>query len=226
MTKQVPRLFVFFLFVCFASSLFFFILPSANADEAKPAEEPTASAGQAEQEGDQPAEQNVATEEWDITADRIIRYEDPESIVAEGNIVLVKRRKVPPKPPGPEEGEEEVTDWYILLEEEPEEEVVITPESLETDLEPVYEIQTTIKADWMVYDVTLNTIKARGNVFVEVDDQSITAEQATVNLEQEIGTFKKSGRYRQRKGSSSRGRSNRKGRLQDLPSGRRLGNHL
>lgn len=191
MTKQVPRLFVFFLFVCFASSLFFSILPSANADEATPAEEPAATAGQAEKEGDQPAEQNVATEEWDITADRIIRYEDPESIVAEGNIVLVKRRKVPPKPPGPEEGEEEVTDWYILLEEEPEEEVVITPESLETDLEPVYEIQTTIKADWMVYDVTLNTIKARGNVFVEVDDQSITAEQATVNLEQEIGTFKK-----------------------------------
>ena len=84
-----------------------------------------------------------------------------------------------------------ITDWYILLEEAPPQEEIVTPESIETDQEPVYEEQVTIKADWMVYDVVLNTIKARGNVSVEADDQAIFAEQAVVNLDQETGTFKK-----------------------------------
>lgn len=67
----------------------------------------------------------------------------------------------------------------------------VTPESVDTEQEPVYEDQVVIKADWMTYDVVLNTIKARGNVSVEADDQSIIAEQAVVNLDQETGTFKK-----------------------------------
>ena len=172
MTKQLPRLFVLILLACIFSSL------NLSVPVTGYGQEPSAGA------------QKVATEEWDITADKIIRYEKPESIVAEGNIVLVKRKRVPPAPPGAGEGAEEVTDWYILLEEAPPEEVV-TPESLETEQEPVYKVETTIKADWMVYDVVLNTIKARGNVSVEADDQAIFAEQAMVNLEQETGTFKK-----------------------------------
>ena len=172
MTKQLPRLFVWSLFYCIFSALILSVPVTTMADDSS--------------EG----AQKVATEEWDITADRIIRYEKPESIVAEGNIVLVKRKKVPPKPPGADESQEAVTDWYILLEEAPPEEVV-TPESIETEQEPVYKVETTIKADWMVYDVVLNTIKARGNVSVEADDQAIYAEQATVNLDQETGTFKK-----------------------------------
>jgi LPS-assembly protein len=171
-TKQLPRLFVLILLACIFSSLNLSVPVTGYGQES--------SAGA----------QKVATEEWDITADKIIRYEKPESIVAEGNIVLIKRKRVPPAPPGAGEGAEEVTDWYILLEEAPPEEVV-TPESLETEQEPVYKVETTIKADWMVYDVVLNTIKARGNVSVEADDQAIFAEQATVNLEQETGTFKK-----------------------------------
>jgi LPS-assembly protein len=171
-TKQLPRLLVFTLFFCFLSYLLISIPAPGMAQESSA------------------ANQQVATEEWDISADRIIRYENPESIVAEGNIVLVKRKKVPPRPPGAGPGAEEVTDWYILLEEAPPEEEV-TPESIETEQEPVYEEQVVIKADWMSYDVVLNTIKARGNVSVEADDQAIYAEQAMVNLEQETGTFKK-----------------------------------
>ncbi|MGI9536338.1 MAG: LPS-assembly protein LptD [Desulfocapsaceae bacterium] len=172
MTKLLPRLSVLVLFFCFFSSLIVSVPVVSIADESS-------------------ATQKVATEEWDISADKIIRYEKPESIVAEGNIVLVKRKKAPPKPPVPEGEEEGVTDWYILLEEEQQPELEVTPESLETVQEPVYEVQITIKADWMAYDVVLNTIKARGNVSVEADDQSIFAEQAVVNLEQETGTFKK-----------------------------------
>lgn len=41
--------------------------------------------------------ETVATEEWNITADKITRYEDPQSVVAEGNIILQKREKLPPR---------------------------------------------------------------------------------------------------------------------------------
>ncbi len=187
MTKLLPRLFVSSLFCSISLVLFAFPIDGA-ANEPKTAAQPAPA--EVQDATAQPAQGNgksVATEEWDITADRIIRYEDPESIVAEGNIVLIKRKRMPPKPPGSGEAQE-VSDWYLLLEEEePEEE--LTPEQVVTDQEPVYQVQTTIKADWMAYDVTLNTIKARGNVSVETDDQSIYAEQATVNLEQETGRF-------------------------------------
>ena len=171
-TKLLPRLSVLILFFFIFPSLIISVPVASNADESSS------------------AAQKVATEEWDISADKIIRYENPESIVAEGNIVLIKRKKTPQKPPGSEDGVEGVTDWSILL-EEGQPEVEATPESLDTEQEPVFEDQIIIKADWMTYDVVLNTIKARGNVSVEADDQSIIAEQAVVNLEQETGTFKK-----------------------------------
>ena len=131
------------------------------------------------------AEESMSTEEWDITADRIIRYEKPQSIVAEGNIELVKRKKVPPKA---KVAEEEVSDWTLLLEEDavPQE---ITPEDLPEAAEDVYVTEVTIKADWVAYDVALNSIKARGNVAVITEEDQLYAEQATVNLESETGTF-------------------------------------
>ncbi len=187
MTKLLPRLFVSSL----CCSFFFFTLPlPAEADTSEPKKAAQPAPAEVEDSAAQAAQENgqsAATEEWDITADRIIRYEDPESIVAEGNIVLVKRKKMPPAP-AVSATAKEVSDWYVLLEEEEPEEGV-TLEQIEADQEPVYKVQTTIKADWMVYDVTLNTIKARGNISVEADGQSIYAEQATVNLEQETGTF-------------------------------------
>jgi LPS-assembly protein len=133
------------------------------------------------------AEETVNTEEWDITADRIIRYEKPQSIVAEGNIVLIKRRKVPPKPPPVDE---EVTDWATLLEEEKQEVVELTPEELPEEGAAKFKTEVTIRADWAAYDIALNTIKARGNVSVVTEDDELRADEAIVNLEQETGTFK------------------------------------
>ena len=40
--------------------------------------------------------ESVSTSEWNISADKITKYEDPQSIVAEGNIVLQKRVSMPP----------------------------------------------------------------------------------------------------------------------------------
>ena len=132
------------------------------------------------------AQESVSTEEWDISADKIIRYDKPMSIVAEGNIVLIKRRKLPPKPPA---GEESVSSWSDLLGETPES-AEVTPEDVPEAVEDVYETLVTIKADWVTYDIALSTIKARGNVSVTTDDEQLFAEQAVVNLEQETGTFK------------------------------------
>lgn len=76
-TKLLPRLSVLILFFCIFSSSIISVPVASNADESSS------------------TAQKVATEEWDISADKIIRYENPESIVAEGNIVLIKRKKIP-----------------------------------------------------------------------------------------------------------------------------------
>ncbi|BDD88017.1 LPS assembly protein LptD [Desulfofustis limnaeus] len=132
------------------------------------------------------AAESVATEEWDITADKLTRFDQPASIVAEGNIVLVKRKQLPPPSPTVRS---ESSDWSTLLEEEPEP-TEITPADLEEEGEPHYRTEITITADWAVYDIALNTIKARGNVSVITDDEQLYADQGEVNLEQETGVFK------------------------------------
>ena len=78
------------------------------------------------------AAESVATEEWDITADKLTRFDQPASIIAEGNIVLVKRKQLPPKK---ETTGIDTTEWSELLEEEsaPEE---VTPADLEEEREP------------------------------------------------------------------------------------------
>ncbi len=130
---------------------------------------------------------SVSTEEWDITADRVIQFDNPPSIVAEGNIELVKKKVLPPKP---KVKKEQTTDWSVLLGEEatPTE---VTPEDLPASTEVEYKTEITIKADWLRYDTTLGTIKARGNVSVESDGELLMADQAVVNVEQQTGSFTK-----------------------------------
>lgn len=129
--------------------------------------------------------ETVATEEWNISADKIIRYEDPQSVVAEGNIILEKREKLPPPVKEPSL---EVTDWAELLGEEPKNEAI---KAEEIDAAPVETMQTTvtIKADWMVYDTTLESIKARGHVVIDNGEDILNAEQASIDLTKETGTF-------------------------------------
>ncbi len=129
--------------------------------------------------------ETVDTEEWQITADKITRYENPESIVAEGNIILKKMRKVPPKQ---EEEKSDETDWATLLEEEPEKKE-ITPEELAEEGEVRYETDVVIKADWMAYDVALESVRARGNIAIETESDQLYAEKGTVNLKKMTGKF-------------------------------------
>lgn len=139
--------------------------------------------------------ETVDTKEWQISADKITRYEDPQSIVAEGNIVLTKIEKLPPKPIKKESME---TDWSLLLEEKVDEPVV-TPEELPEEGEARYETKVVIKADWIAYDVALENIKARGNVSIKTGGDQLFAEKGTVNLKQMTGTFENATILRQEK---------------------------
>jgi LPS-assembly protein len=131
--------------------------------------------------------ESVSTAEWDITADRIIRYEDPNSIVAEGQIVLEKRVKLPPRT---RQQSRQQAQWADLLGE------TVAPADLTagqveeaTDEAPRYETEVVIEADWLRYDVEKKLIKARGNVRITGKNDTLTADAARVDLNDETGTF-------------------------------------
>ena len=129
--------------------------------------------------------ETVDTEEWQIEADKITRYEQPKSIIAEGSIVLTKLRKLPPATTKEKSTDDE---WSDLLEEAVIEKE-LTPEEIPEEGEPRYETKVVIKADWMAYDVTLKNIKARGHVSIKMGDDQLYAEKGTVNLNKMTGTF-------------------------------------
>lgn len=130
--------------------------------------------------------EGVSTAEWDISADRIIRYEDPSSIVAEGNIVLEKRVKIPPKTTKPKA---KVTDWSELLGEKAPKKVTAGEIEEQVKVGEQYETALRIEADWLTYDVDAKTIKAKGNVKVIGKDDTLLADEGIVRLESETGTF-------------------------------------
>ncbi len=126
----------------------------------------------------------VATEEWQIAADKIIRFEDPQSVIAEGNVVLVKKELVTPKA---KTKDIDATDWGLLLEEESSTQEITQEEAV--NLKAEFKTKITIKADWAAYDVTLGIIKTRGNVSVVSGDERLFADSGVVNLTRETGTF-------------------------------------
>jgi LPS-assembly protein len=131
----------------------------------------------------------IKTDEWQIEADKVLRFEDPRSIIAEGNVVLTKLRVLPPKQKAKAI---ETSDWSLLLEEDPAEAVaeeVVTQEVV-LDTTPRYKTEMTIKADWIAYDVERNSIKAKGNVSLSDDTDQLLAEEGVFDLSNETGTFK------------------------------------
>ncbi len=163
----------------------------------------------------------VSTEEWNIAADKVIRYEDPNSLVAQGNVVLEKRQKLPPPP----KKEQLLSSWSELLGEKPEEKEVAGDEA-EKDAEPTLKTTVTIKADWMVYDVDMETIKAKGNVRVITGDDRLTASEGTMPGAMRRMWGNRRHGYPQRKITAPRGQKHRKNWLRHLQGCRRLGHHL
>jgi LPS-assembly protein len=130
--------------------------------------------------------ETVATEEWNISADKITRYEDPQSVVAEGNVILEKRERLPPPVV---ETPEELSDWSELLGEEPKKEEMTADAIDAAPAEIVMRTTVTIKSDWIAYDTTLQSIKARGHVSIDNGEDVLTADQASIDLTKETGSF-------------------------------------
>jgi LPS-assembly protein len=129
--------------------------------------------------------EKAKTEEWQISADKITRFDNPQSIIAEGNVELIKLEKLPPVPPLKSA---QLTDWSVLLEESPQKEET-TAKDLEVKGTERVITKITIKADWIAYDVSLGTIKARGHIDIIAGDEKLVAEQAVVDLNRDTGTF-------------------------------------
>jgi len=129
--------------------------------------------------------ESTATSEWNISADKITRLDNPERIIAEGSIVLEKREKIPPQPP---KRQPQVSDWSTLLEEEVDEEG-LTPDELPQQQKPTFETAAVIKADHVSYNVEEQSITARGNVSIDTGDDQLFAEKAQIDLATETGVF-------------------------------------
>lgn len=130
--------------------------------------------------------ETVATEEWNISADKITRYEDPQSVVAEGNVILEKRERLPPPVV---ETPEEVSDWSELLGEEPKKGEMTADAVVAAPTAIGMRTTVTIKSDWIAYDTTLQSIKARGHIMIDNGEDVLTADQASIDLTKETGTF-------------------------------------
>jgi LPS-assembly protein len=96
-----------------------------------------------------------------------------------------KNERLPAKLP---EKETSFTPWSELLGEEPVEEEIIA-EEVEQQQEPQYQTTVTIQADWMVYDVDLETIKAKGNLKIITAEDQLYAKEGTLQLTDETGQF-------------------------------------
>ena len=129
--------------------------------------------------------EEISTAEWNISADNVMRYEQPNSIIAKGNVILEKKELRPPKPP---KSQSNVSSWAELLEENVQEPEVLA-EEVNQDIKPQYKTAVTIRADWIVYDVELQSIKAKGNVQIDTGDDHLTAKEGTLNLINETGKF-------------------------------------
>mgnify|MGYP002630405421 CR=1 FL=1 len=129
--------------------------------------------------------EKASTEEWNISADKVSHLENPNSIIAQGNVVLTKQEKLPPQK---SKAEIRSSIWADLLEEDVKETELVANE---VDQAPAPEFQTTmtIKADWIAYDVELESIKAKGNVQITTKDQQLFAKEGILNLKNETGNF-------------------------------------
>ena len=144
----------------------------------------------------------IQAQQWEITADKLTRFEDPPSIIAEGHVVLEKSETISRK-----EKTRKKMDWSNLLEEMPGAKSTTEPtDTAEIKTVTTTKVTTTIKADWMVYDMDLGRVKARGNILVDIGPDQLTADKGVINLNQETGTFTNASIIRQYKNMHFEGR--------------------
>jgi len=129
--------------------------------------------------------EKLSTEEWNISADKVINYDNPHSIVAKGNVILEKKVR---KSLHAKKKMAKVSSWAELLEEK-NKPAEINADEVTEKATAVLQATATIKADWMVYDVELQSIKAKGNVEITTADDQLRATEATIKLADGTGRF-------------------------------------
>lgn len=127
----------------------------------------------------------IAQPRWEATADRMLRYEDPPMLIAEGNVVLQKRDKQPLADAGHDNSETVAEDGEG-------------------------QILTTIRADSVIFDITRNQVKARGNILIDIGDERLAARSGHLNLQDATGYFEDAVIVRQSKDIRLEGRAIRK----------------
>jgi LPS-assembly protein len=196
--------------------------------------------------------------QWEITADKLTRFEDPASVIAEGNVILTKVENITKTGNNKQAdgdiwgdllGEDAVSGQGAAQEsvfEELGSDTLAAPKAVPVMRENIFQanqaakdadarqasgadaeqssdhetaldmedaeknttstVITTIKADWMVYDVDLGTVKVRGDVFIDIGPDQLSATEGMVNLNRETGTFKDATILRQYKDMHVEGR--------------------
>ena len=130
---------------------------------------------------------NTATEEWNITADKITRLEHPRRIIGEGSVILEKRRMQ--QPPPSTAAQEAADSWADILGEPAEKKTAPAAKEVVIEEKPTMRVTTVIKADWISYDVERKYIEAKGNIDIVGDGDTLKASAGSVSLESETGTF-------------------------------------
>ncbi len=138
--------------------------------------------------------ETINTEEWQIEADKLLHFDNPKSVIAEGNVVLTKLRVLPPKKSA---AKKRTSSWSNLLEEPSEVVEEIVTQETDKDAPLRYKTEVTVKADWIAYDVENSSIKAKGNISIQDDTDQLLAEEGVFNLTDETGSFKEATILRQ-----------------------------
>lgn len=100
---------------------------------------------------------------WQITADSLVHYKQPDSIFAEGNVVVNRPEEIAAAP--------------------------VDEKAVEDSSEESRPASLVIKADWVRYDVERGMIKARGHVAMVSAGEDIVAEAAILNLDTQTGVL-------------------------------------
>jgi LPS-assembly protein len=136
-----------------------------------------------------------AARQWEISADKLTRHENPPTLIAEGNVVLEKKEPVSPAPP-PEPAESS------KLPGEPARPADVPAAGPATELKTV----TTVKADWVSYDITQGLLSAKGNLFIDIGADQLTADSGSIDLEKATGSFDNATVIRQDKNTHLEGK--------------------
>jgi LPS-assembly protein len=154
-------------------------------------------------------------QEWEISADKLTKLENPSTIIAQGNVVLIKTEKIT-KQKGISKQNQSWDDLLGLDSSAPATQEMLALSKTLPELSEIQEekpegivlsnVMTKVKADWMAYDLDMGTVKMRGDVFIEIGPDQLFASSGTVNLKQETGTFENATILRQYKDMHLEGR--------------------